>query len=94
MYRSWRKENDESIGHALPRYEALCDRMVQLWLAHPSNSLPDAQRMMGLLSDLRLSPEQRPEIYTNFFLEHDYDGAAAALRVLCPSVNRTDVPFI
>ena len=70
MYRSWQRENDESIGHALLRYEALCDRVIQVGLAHPSNSLPDAQRMMGLLSDLRLSPEQRREVYTNTFLEY------------------------
>ena len=50
--------------------------------------------MIGLLSDLRLSPEQRREVYTNTFLQHDYDGAVAALRVLYPSVNHTDVPFI
>ena len=94
MYRSWRREDGESIGHALLRYEALCDQVIQVGLAHPGNSLPQAQRMIGLLSDLRLSPEQRRQVYTNTFLQHDYDGAAAALRVLYPSVGRTDVPFI
>ena len=94
MYRGWHREDGESIGHALLRYEALCDQVIQVGLAHPSNSLPQAQRMIGLLSDLRLSPEQRREVYTNTFLQHDYDGAVAALRVLYPSVNHTDVPFI
>ena len=50
--------------------------------------------MMDLLSDLRLTPAQRREIYTNTFLEHDCDGAVAALRFLHPSVYKTDVPFI
>ena len=50
--------------------------------------------MIGLLSDLRLSPEQRRQVYTNTFLQYDYDGAVAALRVLYPSVSRTDVPFM
>ena len=73
MYRGWHREDGESIGHALLRYEALCDQVIQVGLAHPSNSLPQAQRVIGLLSDLRLSPEQRREVYTNTFLQYDYD---------------------
>ena len=72
--------------------KAICDRVIQTGLPHPSESLPDAQRMTSLLSDLRLSPDQRRQIYTNTFREYDYDGAAAALRVLYLSVNCTDVP--
>ena len=63
-------------------------------LPHPEASLADAQLMTNLLTEVRLTPEQRHQIFTSTLLKYDYDGAVAALRILYPSVGCTDVPYI
>ena len=87
-YSSWCRSADESIAHALLRFESLRDRVVQSGLAIPDQGQEDAQRCTSLFAKLGLSKAQVREMMTNCNLKYDYEKALHALRVLYPTENR------
>ena len=54
-YSAWCRSAEESIAHALLRFESLRDRVVQAGLAIPDSGQEDAQRCTTLFAKLGLS---------------------------------------
>ena len=93
-YSSWGRSNEESIAHALLRFESLRDRVVQSGLAVPDSGQDDAQRCASLFAKLGLSAPQRREMMTNCGLKYDYEKSLHAHRVLYPTDNRVIEPSL
>jgi hypothetical protein len=72
-YSSWCRSTEESIAHALLRFESLRDRVVQSGLAIPDQGQEDAQRCTSLFAKLGLSKAQVREMMTNCNLKYDYE---------------------